>query len=100
MLITEVIPKKQENPITQALMEIDGYKCLLNFNPNEMNLGASGLRGVAVYSKKNLQVAEVDIPIDGFDDHAWIEIPIVKVRQCCVDAYIGVLLGMQMTPKQ
>ena len=59
-------------------MEIDGYKCLLNFNPNETNLGASGLRGVAVYSKKNLQAAEVDIPIDGFDDHAWIEIPISK----------------------
>ena len=26
MLITEIIPKKQENPITQALLDIDGYK--------------------------------------------------------------------------
>ena len=63
-------------------MEIDGYKGVLNFNPNETNLGASGLRGVAVYSKKNLQVAEVDIPIDGFDDHAWIEITIGEAVLC------------------
>ena len=78
MLITEIIPKKQENPITQALLDIDGYKCLLNFNPNEANLGASGIRGVAIYSKNILQVVEVDISIDGFHDHAWIEIPTVR----------------------
>ena len=78
ILITEIIPKKQEHPITQALLDIDGYKCLLNFNPNETNLGASGLRGVAVYSKKTLHVVEVDIPIDGFHDHTWIEIPTAK----------------------
>ena len=44
----------------------------------KQTLGASGLRGVAVYSKKTLQVVEVDIPINGFHDHAWIEIPTVK----------------------
>ena len=52
ILITEIIPKKQENPITHALLDIDGYKCLLNFNPIETNLDASGLR------------VEVDIPLD------------------------------------
>ena len=78
MLITEIIPKKQEKPITQALLDIDGYKCLLNFNPNEANLGASGIRGVAIYSKNILQVVEVDISIDGFHDHAWIEIPTAR----------------------
>ena len=78
VLITEIIPKKQENPITQALLDIDGYKCLLNFNPNEANIGASGIRGVAIYSKNILQVVEVDISIDGFHDHAWIEIPTAR----------------------
>ena len=40
MLITVIIPKKQENPITQALLDVDGHKCHLNFNSNETNLGA------------------------------------------------------------
>ena len=31
ILITEVIPKNQINPITQALLDIDDYECLLNF---------------------------------------------------------------------
>ena len=75
ILITEVIPKKQVNPITQALLNIDGYNCVLNFDPNDQNLGASGIRGVIIYSKKALEVIEVEFKIDGFQDHAWIEIP-------------------------
>ena len=51
MLITEIIPKNEVNPITQALLDIEGYKCYLNFNPDECNLGASGIRGVCIYSK-------------------------------------------------
>ena len=75
ILITEIIPKKQMNPITQALLNIDGYTCVLNFDPNDQNLGASGIRGVIIYSKKALEVIEVEFKIDGFQDHAWIEIP-------------------------
>ena len=75
ILITEVIPKKQVNPITQALLNIDGYNCVLNFDPNDQNLGASSIRGVIIYSKKALEVIEVEFKIDGFQDHAWIEIP-------------------------
>ena len=61
ILITEVIPKKQENPITQPLIDIDGYNCL--FDPNERNLGASSLRGVAIYFKTCLKVESVDIDV-------------------------------------
>ena len=75
ILITEVIPKKQVNPITQALLNIDEYNCVLNFYPNDQNLGASGIRGVIIYSKKALEVIKVKFKIDGFQDHAWIEIP-------------------------
>ena len=74
MLITEVIPKKQVNPITQALLDIEDYKCLLNFDPNDANLGASGIRGVAIYYRKTLKTVEVEFKIDGFHDHAWVEI--------------------------
>ena len=74
MLITEVIPKNQVNPIGEELLEIDGYKCTLNFNATDSNLGSSGIRGVAIYTKKSIKVSEKDIPMDGFRDHAWVEI--------------------------
>jgi hypothetical protein len=54
MLITEVIPKRQTNPITRALLQIEGYDCILNFDPEKDNLGASGIRGVAIYYKDSL----------------------------------------------
>ena len=78
MLLTEVIPKKQVNEITQSLLDIEGYNCLLNFDPNDMNLEASGIHGVDIYSIKMAKVIEVDISIDGFRDHAWVEIPTEK----------------------
>ena len=74
ILITEVIPKKQVNPITQALVDIDDYKCLLNFNPDDPHLGSSGIRGVAIYTKETLKVEEVEMEVEGYKDHAWIEI--------------------------
>ena len=74
IFITEVIPKSQVNPITQALLDIDDYNCLLNFNPEDPNLGSSGIRGVAIYTKKTLRVEEVEIKVNGCIDHAWIDI--------------------------
>ena len=74
ILITEVIPKKQVNPITQALLDIDDYKCLLNFNPDDPHLGSAGIRGVAIYTKETLKVEEVEMEVEGYKDHAWIEI--------------------------
>ena len=59
MMITEVIPKKQENPITQELLDTDGYKCALNFDPYEPNLGASGIRGVAISYSDSLIASAV-----------------------------------------
>ena len=81
ILMTEVIPKKQVNPITQALLNIDGYNCVLNFDPNDQNLRASGIRGVAIYFKKTLEVIEVGFKIDGFQVHAWID----TYQKCRVD---------------
>ena len=74
ILITEVIPKNQINPITQALLDIDDYECSLNFDPEDANLGSSGIRGVAIYTKETLRVEEVKIEVEGCNDHAWIEI--------------------------
>ena len=41
ILITEVMPKNQVNPITHSLIDIDEYNCFTNFNPDDSNLGAS-----------------------------------------------------------
>ena len=55
-------------------MDIDDYKCLLNFNPDDPNLGSSGIRGVAIYTKETLKVEEVEMEVEGYKDHTWIEI--------------------------
>ena len=75
ILITEMIPKKQINPITDQLLDIDGYKAYYNFGPNISNLGTSGIRGVAIYVKETLNPTEAKILSEGYHDHKWIEIP-------------------------
>ena len=49
ILITEVIPKSQSNPINPSLLSLDGYNYHLNFNPEDEDLGKSGIRGVIIY---------------------------------------------------
>ena len=73
MIITEVIPKAEINPIEAPLLEIEGYDHYLNFEISNMNLGASGVRGVAIYVKEDLHVNEVTFDTD-FMDHLWVEI--------------------------
>ena len=69
LMIAEVIPKKQESPITHARLDINGYEHVLNFDPGERDLGVSGKRDVAIY-----QASVVEFEIDGFTDHKWIEV--------------------------
>ena len=73
IMITEVIPKAQLNPIEAPLLEIGGYATHINCDPSEANLGASGIRGVAIYTKEDLCVNVVDFTTD-FKDHIWAEI--------------------------
>ena len=67
MLITEVIPKNQVQPIAEVQLLIDGYDCLINFDHTKPNLGASGIRGVAIYTKVSLKVTDdIEIKIEEF----------------------------------
>ena len=75
IMITEVIPKSQSNPIASALLSIDGYKPSFNFEPDTENLGQSGIRGVAIYTKVSLNAVDVDLKVDNFTDHVWVELP-------------------------
>ena len=84
MLITEIIPKKQPNPVAKCLLDIDAYNLQLNFDPDECNVGASGIRDMAIYYKEslnvnlnvnvNVNVNEVKFKVNGCHDHTWIEI--------------------------
>ena len=78
ILITEVIPKCQSNPIPPALLNIEGYKSSFNFDPNTVDLGSSGLRGVAIYSKISLNASDIEIFVEDSSDHVWIELPTTK----------------------
>ena len=55
MLFTEVIPKAQRNPVHEPLITISGYELYTKFMFTELNLGASGKRGVAIYVKNSME---------------------------------------------
>ena len=76
ILITEVIPKAQKNPIYEAQININGYEKYVNFNFTDTELGASGKRGVAIYVNDDLHADEVKFQTV-YDDHLWIK---VKLR--------------------
>ena len=73
ILLTEIIPKAQKNPIHETLLDIEGYEKHLNFNFADTNLGASGKRGVAIYVKDGLVADEIKFQTP-YDDHIWIEV--------------------------
>ena len=46
IMITEVTPKAQINPIEAQLLQLNSYNVYVNFDNSETNLGASGIRGL------------------------------------------------------
>ena len=77
VMITEVIPKAQINPIEASALNIDGYDVYVNFDISKHNLGACGIRGVAIYVKDELNASEVTFCAE-FKDHIWVEIPLTE----------------------
>ena len=65
-----MIPKNQVNPITHSL-DIGEYNCFTNFSPEDENLGASGIRGVAIYTRKRLKIEEVKLDVEDYQDHVY-----------------------------
>ena len=43
MMITEVIPKAQKNPILEIQLSIEGYEVYKNFNNIDLDLGSYGM---------------------------------------------------------
>ena len=74
MLITEVIPKAQKNPMPQDRLSIPGYDIILNFDLQSNNLGGSGSRGVAIYVKDTFGASKVPFRGSDFIEHLLIEL--------------------------
>jgi len=49
IILTEVIPKAQSNPIPLPQLAIPGYNYYVHFDYDASGLGKSGKRGVIVY---------------------------------------------------
>ena len=73
VLITEVIPKAQKNPIHEPLLSISGYNVFTNFKFDEPDLGCSGKRGIAVYIRNSIDCDQIVLE-KCYDDHLWVEI--------------------------
>ena len=73
MILTEVIPKAQQNPIHETQIKITGYEHYCNFNFTDVNLRASGIRGVIIYVKDILKCDEIRFE-SKYDDHVWVKI--------------------------
>ena len=74
MLITEVIPKAQMQPIEPARLTMSGYNLYTNFNPLDSGLGTSGLRGICIYTDERLQCCEVTFPDSQFSEQLWVKL--------------------------
>ena len=73
ILINEVIPKAQTHPISPALLSVPGYVMYSNFDPSEANLGSSKIRGICIYVKSSLRVAETVFEGSAFSEQLWVQ---------------------------
>ena len=72
ILVTEVIPKAQVNPISPSLLAIQGYTLYVNFDPSRKNLGDSGIRGIAIFVHCSLRVSEVSFSQFQYGEQLWV----------------------------
>ena len=77
ILLTEVIPKAQAQPISTCLLALDDYALYTNFDPGRQNLGASGYRGISVYVSEKLQASEV-VFTSPFHEQFWVTINLIN----------------------
>ena len=73
ILLTEVIPKRQQNVIHEVQIKLIGYQLYTNFKFVDTNLGDSGIRGTIIYVKNNITCDEVKFETE-YNDHVWIKI--------------------------
>ena len=74
MMITEVLPKAQTQPLSSAIFSFAGYRVYMNFNPETSNLGMQGLRGICVYVKDHISCHPVNFTIVHGMEMIWLSL--------------------------
>ena len=74
IMVTEVIPKAQTLPIDPAVLAIPGYSMFTSFEPSISNLGKSGTRGICIYTRDCIRVAQVRFAHPILTEHIWLQI--------------------------
>ena len=74
ILITEVIPKAQVLPIDPAVLAVQGCYVFTSFDCGKRDLGKSGMRGICIYVRDGISVAQVIILDPLVTEHMWLQI--------------------------
>ena len=74
ILVTECIPKAQQQPIDRALLSLTGYNLFTNFDSEEHCLGSKGTRGICVYVISHIPATEISFTKPSRTEHLWIRI--------------------------
>ena len=77
IMITEVIPKAQVQPISNARLSVPGYATYLNFDPDTSEISSKGIRGVAIYIRESIQANVTKMEDSCFSEQLWLNIKLV-----------------------
>ena len=72
IIITEVIPKAQEQALPRVRLKLDGYTEFFNFEPENDALGKIGKRGIVMYVKSWLN-PQVVTYVTSFEEQLWVK---------------------------
>ena len=74
IVLTEVIPKAQSNPIPLSQLAIPGYNFYVNFDCDTVDLGKSGKRGIIVYFSTALITKQIILSNCLFEEYLLTEV--------------------------
>ena len=84
ILLTEIIPKAQKNPIPPAALTIPGYKSYMNFDASDHNLGGCGQRGISIFLKESIKATQVVFHVPSEIEHLFVQIHLTGPDQLLV----------------
>ena len=72
IIITEVIPKAQVNPIPLSRLNIDGFNFIQTLIITFQILGTSGKHGIIIYVSDSLASLQTSVSDVAFEEQLWI----------------------------
>ena len=92
LVLTEVAPKNNRYLLKKSELEIKGYSLYIN------NFEEKGVRGVAIYVKKNIATVQI-YPRESAPDTAWVEIKASKNKKMIIGGIYRVQIIHVITMK-